>query len=219
MRKIVCLANSWKFKERCIAGIDLELGQWVRPVCDTLYPEDGRIPSSVRLIDRKEPALLDILAVPLARTGRNFGFECENFSVLPGRWERIGQSQPADLLQYCGRFRHILHNTSKSVPPSYLQSLPAPQRRSLQLVYTENFSAVRDFKGTGWRGTFSTQRGGLTGVKITDPALIKKLEAGHSPNRTCLLTISLSMPFSSDGTLQNALCWKLIAGVVEFPLE
>ncbi|MFM8305620.1 MAG: dual OB domain-containing protein, partial [Microcystis aeruginosa] len=47
LKKIVCLANSWKLNERCIAGIDISSGNWVRPVCDSLYPEDGRVPRAV----------------------------------------------------------------------------------------------------------------------------------------------------------------------------
>ena len=75
LKKIVCLANSWKLNERCIAGIDISSGNWVRPVCDSLYPEDGRVPRSVRLISDKEPKVLDILEIPLADTGpaRLFG--------------------------------------------------------------------------------------------------------------------------------------------------
>lgn len=176
LRKIVCLANSWKFKERCIAGIDLDTGQWVRPVCDTLYPEDGRIPRSTRLISGREPALLDILEIPLGQIGDNFGFECENLSVLPGLWRCLGQAQPAALISYCGSFQHVLHNSRRSVAPSYLQSLLESERRSLQLVHIENFSVTPRHNGSGWRGTFSTDGLGLTGTKITDPVLVEKIE-------------------------------------------
>ena len=64
MATLICLANSWKYGERCIAGIDIHTGQWVRPVCDR-FP-DGQVPADIRLIDGDEPALLDILSIPLA---------------------------------------------------------------------------------------------------------------------------------------------------------
>lgn len=82
LKRIICLANSWKLKERCIAGLDLATGKWIRPVCDSLYPEDGRVPSFVRAIEGREPELLDILQIPLAKTGPDFDFECENLSIL-----------------------------------------------------------------------------------------------------------------------------------------
>ena len=30
MAQIICLANSWKLEERCIAGINPDKGQWIR---------------------------------------------------------------------------------------------------------------------------------------------------------------------------------------------
>lgn len=32
MARIVCLANSFKKGGRCVAGIDLETGRWMRPI-------------------------------------------------------------------------------------------------------------------------------------------------------------------------------------------
>ena len=97
VKRIICLANSWKLKERCIAGIDIDTGKWVRPICDSLYPEDGRVPESVRLVNGREPQLLDILEIPLADTGNNFGFESENLSVLKGDWHLTGRALPYEL--------------------------------------------------------------------------------------------------------------------------
>jgi hypothetical protein len=69
LKRIVCLANSWKLEERCVAGIDLDTEKWIRPVCDSVYPENGKVPKSARLIEGREPELLDILEIPLAETG------------------------------------------------------------------------------------------------------------------------------------------------------
>ncbi|WP_407682406.1 dual OB domain-containing protein [Pseudocalidococcus azoricus] len=124
LRKIVYLANSLKLTERCIAGIDIETGQWLRPICDDLYPNDGRVPKSIRVIQDREPELLDILQIPLAETGNDFGFECENRLVLPGEWMQLGKFQPDQLIPYCQNFQHILHNSSRYVNPSELQHIP-----------------------------------------------------------------------------------------------
>lgn len=195
LKKIVCLANSWKLDERCIAGIDLDTGKWVRPVCDILYPQDGKVPKSVRFIEGKEPELLDILEIPLADTGNDFGFECENFSVIDGEWKYLKTAKPNDLIKYCGNLTQILHNSSKYVNPSYLQSLPFLHRRTLQLVQTINFSVRKSSTGnTGWRGTFQTVNGQkLEDAKITDPVFVGKLDTGYKPQQNCLVTVSLSM--------------------------
>lgn len=44
LKTIICLANFKKLNEHCVAGINLDTGKWVRPVCDRQYPQDGRVP-------------------------------------------------------------------------------------------------------------------------------------------------------------------------------
>ena len=181
------MANSRKLGERCIA---VDTGKWIRPVCDELYPQDGRIPRSVRLVEGREPELLDILEIPLADTGNDFGFESENRSVLPGHWNCLGKAKTKDLLKYCGYFPHILHNSWKYVNPSYLQSLPSHQRRTIQLLQVVSFSVE-----PRWRGTIRSASGdSLAGVKITDQVFVEKLDAGYEPPNNCLVTVSLSLP-------------------------
>jgi hypothetical protein len=219
LKKIICLANSWKLNERCIAGIDLDTEKWIRPVCDSLYPEDGRIPKSTRLIGGREPDLLDILEIPLADTGNDFGFESENFSVLPGQWKCLDKAQTKNLLKYCSNLTHILHNSWKYVNPSYLQSLPFDLRCTLQLVQVVGFSVERKTNSKGnteWRGTIRSANGhNLEGAKITDPVFVKKLDAGYQPPNNCLVTVSLSMPWAYKNWEGEIPCWKLIAGVIE----
>lgn len=218
LRRIVCLANSWKLEERCIAGIDLDTGRWVRPVCDILYPEDGRVPKSARLVKGREPELLDILEIPLAKSGNDFGFECENLSVLAGKWKLLGRLQPGELVGYCGNFPHILHNSLKYVNPSQLKVLPFHQRRTLQLIQAHSFSVTKSSKGnTGWRGSLQAANGStLRDAKITDSVFAEELETGYEPTGNYLVTVSLGMPWSPyDDWEGEAPCWKLIAGVIE----
>jgi hypothetical protein len=216
LTRIICLANSSKLSERCIAGINPESGKWVRPVCDSLYPQDGRVPSSTRLIGEKEPEPLDILGVPLDETGNDFGFECENFAILTGKWEFLGRANPRTLIAYCKNLPNILHNDLKYVNPSYLQSLSFHERHTLQLIQSTNFF-VTGSASTGWRGTIRTANGQtLNEAKITDPVFTKKLGEGYQPKGNCLVTVSLSMPWAPrDDWEGEKPCWKLIAGVME----
>lgn len=219
LKRIVCLANSWKLEERCIAGIDLDTGRWIRPVCDSLYPQDGKVPRSVRLIGGREPELLDILEIPVADNGNDFGFECENLSVLDGQWKCLGKAQPTDLLRYCRSFTHILHTSWKYVNPSYLQSLPFQERRTLQLVQVVSFSVEQRTNSKGnmeWRATIQSSNGQrLERAKITDPVFVEKLGAGSQPKNRCLVTVSLSIPWAPPDWEGEDPCWKLIAGVIE----
>ena len=213
VKRIICLANSWKLGERCIAGIDIDTGKWVRPICESLYPEDGRVPESVRLLNGKEPQLLDILEIPLADTGNNFGFESENLSVLRGNWRLAGKALPYELNEFCNETQYILHNSIRTVRPSYLQNLPQENRQTLQLIKSSKFSVTK--VGDKWKGNITISNGqALNNLTITDPFLFSQLDTGYQPPNICFITVSLSMPWSPDDQEEEKPCWKLIAGFI-----
>lgn len=210
---IVCLANSWKHGDRCIAGLDPNTGEWIRPVS---HLNDGRVPKQMRLIDGEEPQLLDLLKIPLADDGPDFGFEKENRSILPGKWRRLGRVNPLDAMQYCepAKAKYILHNSRKYVPITYMRSLPVEQRRTLELIFVPKFS-VSVF-GSQWKGTIVNVAGAqLSNLNITDPVLVERLARGYRPANPCLVTVSLGMPWRPPNWEGDDPCWKLIAGVVE----
>jgi hypothetical protein len=218
MTQIICLANSWKHGDRCIAGINSLKGQWIRPVSNL---PDGRIPKEMRLIGGTEPALLDVLEIALAKTGPDFGFECENLSVLPGQWQRVGKVPPAFLNKYCSNEEYILHNDQRYVTVSFLQSLPVAQRRTLQLVKAAELSARTLSQGfelsSKWEASLLTTTGQRLTATITDPVFIRRLELGYRPQNPCLVTVSLSMPWRPADWEGDDPCWKLIAAMVELP--
>ncbi|MEG4515647.1 MULTISPECIES: dual OB domain-containing protein [unclassified Microcoleus] len=218
MTRIICLANSWKRGDRCIAGINELQGKWVRPVSDL---PDGQIPKEMRQINRLEPGLLDVLEIPLAKTGPDFGFECENLSVLPGKWRQVGKVPPAYLLKYCQSQEYILHNDLRYVTVEYMQSLPMCDRLTLQLLKAVRFTvkklSQRFEGGNKWEGSIVTPHGQRLTATITDPVFIRKLELGYRPQKPCLVTVSLSMPWRPDDWEGDDPCWKLIAGVIELP--
>lgn len=220
LKKIICLANSYKQNERCIAGIDLDTGKWVRPICDRQFPEDGRVPLRIRLVESGEPKPLDILEIPLDNKGNDFGFESENFSVLKGKWKCLGKAKVEDIFPYCNNSDYILHNSRKYIYPSYLKRVPLHQRRTIEIVKVkkQNFSFVQDKRGK-FRGSIKSNRGYLllNNAKITDPEFMKNLENGYSPTaNNFLVTVSLSMPYAPEDWEGEAPCWKLIANIIEF---
>ena len=212
--RIICLANSWKRGARCIAGIDLSTGRWVRPVTDSA---DGGVPDHIRKLRKGEPAILDILDIPLARTGPDFGFECENRLILSGRWYLKGRAQPADLHRYVSDEPHLLHNAEHWVALPYMHSLPHDARHTLQLIETSAIQATRRHRNdTVWIGDLVTTTGQCLRANITDPAFTARLNLGHQPDQRCLVTVSLSMPWRpADRPDDEERCWKLIAGVIE----
>ncbi len=217
LTRIICLANSRKHGAYCVAGIEHSTGTWIRPVSGL---DDGRVERATFLIDGKAPSLCDIVGIPLAQSGPDFGFECENLSILPGKWRLQNALNPGDLLSYCSQERYILHNSENHVTVQYLQSLPFEQRRTLQLVEAFEFEAfstgLSAQGGHKWHGSFVVHSGERLTARITDPVLTEKLEQGYLPGIHCVVTVSLSMPFCpEDSESDEEPCWKLIAGVVE----
>ena len=216
MTQIICLANSWKHKGRCIAGVEPTTGRWIRPVSNL---DDGRIPINFQKVNYKDVGLLDIIEIPIADTGPDFGFESENRLILPGDWHKLGQASVEDLFTYCKQEKEILHNSYRYVTVPFMQALPFIQRRTLQLVETIEFSASvtgqRPEGGNKWQGSLVTTNGQRLVARITDPMFVERLESGHKPQHHCLVTVSLGMPWRPPNWEGDLPCWKLIAAVIE----
>ena len=75
---LIVLANSWKHHDYCIAGINPATGRSLRAVSDL---NDGRIAKDAMQLDGYFPQLMDVIEIPLADDGPDFGFERENLSV------------------------------------------------------------------------------------------------------------------------------------------
>ena len=219
MTRIVVLANSWKHHDWCIAGIDLDTGKWVRPVTRL---DDGRIPKRAMKLDGYFPKLLDVLEIPLDSTGPDFGFESENRTIMSGRWRHRGTLSYEDLRRFYKRREHVLHNHHKYVTREEMQARPFEERSTLQLIYSDKFRVRDGRKSTtdkhNWKGIIPSGGQELE-VGITDPSFSLKLDTGDKPLPSCLLTMSLSMPYkpANWGADREAVFWKLIAGVIEVP--
>lgn len=211
MAKLVCLANSRKHGNRCIAGINLDTKEWIRPVSDLW---DGAIGGLFRYIN-VEPQLLDILRIPLGRTGPDFGFQPENKSLTEGKWEKIGNLMPDDILQFCEQDDTVLYNMSDRVDWKFVQNLSIENRKSLQLVHSRD---VRFLKTISYRGrlqvradfTYKTKRYNLV---VTDSVIERRVAEDERISQECILTISLGGPFPEEDP--NPSCYKLVAGVIE----
>ena len=218
MTQIVCLANSWKHKERCIAGIETNTGKWIRPVYGG--SNNGAIPQQVRSLNGQEPKILDVIELSLRANTCQLNYAVENQQILPGNWTKLGTVKPVQLIKYTNFFAPILHNYKRYVTVSFLKSLPLIQRRTLQLIYTSKLEVLSERKSDGrikWKGNLVSNFGyKLENASITDPEFVKRLVLGHQSDNLCLITVSLSLPFCPDETWQEIEpCWKLIAGVIE----
>ena len=196
MTQIICLANSWKRQERCIAGIDLKTRTWIRPVYDRT--NGGCIPENVRSLEDKEPQILDVIDIPLTKNISPSCHALENREIMTGRRQKIDRINPEQIIKYSNTYKSILHNSDRYVTATFLKSLPFFKRRTIQLAYTQKLkiNRVQECGRTKWKGTFTNNFGyKLVNASITDPEFVKRLNLGYQLEKPCLITVSLSLPF------------------------
>jgi len=209
--KIICLANSYKYNGRCIAGLN-KAGQWVRPVSSS---KKRAIDKETRIIDGSEPQILDILEIPLHAHGPVEGCQPENKLLKDGQWKKLGQVRPKDLLKYCEDDSVVLHNNLDHVRASCFGMIPSYGWKSLQLVHNKNVVFEQDENNKAkWRANFINSKGNALSLRLTDPATCERLERGENINKDCLLTVSMASGWSPDKQTAKR-CYKFVAGVVE----
>lgn len=127
MIRLVCLANSMRPHGRCVAGIDLGSGKWLRPV----PPECDAVPEQRVWLSGTILAPLDVIELDLAPISPTPRFQRENHLVRSWNWVRRGRLPPGDLLRYVEERTPIFHGTDDRVPPYLLDFLPPEEWKSL----------------------------------------------------------------------------------------
>jgi ATP-dependent DNA helicase RecQ len=197
--RLICLASTHRRDGCVLIGIEAETGRWIRVLGNG---PDGQLPPERCQVDSRPPELLEIIDLPLADSGPDFGSERENRLLLPGDWRSVGHAALSDLSPFIDRSPLILGGDELRC------RLPAPERRSLQLIESRDFQVQRIAEGN-WRGSFTSAGGSRLTTRIVDPAFLAQLEDGHQPSASCLLVICLSPPAGQTRA------WKLIAAVID----
>jgi hypothetical protein len=211
---VLCLANSKKEGERCIAGIDVRTGQWVRPV--SRHTSKGEVPFSERQLNGQEPKPLDLIKMDLAHegpTGFDFCHAKENRWIEPTPWVKLGVADVRELQRYLCPAGQILHTASKYTRPDLIEAKPLAERKTLELRHVQSIQFEKS--GGKWKVSLTTsQQIHLSGISITDCLLTEQLNAGESVQTVGYAAISLGVPWEPPiaNWSEGAVGWKLLAG-------
>ncbi len=203
MVQILCLANSWRPGGRCVAGLDLETGHWIRPV----PAFGGAIPLHVA----GQFGLLDIVEMDLRPPHMTTRFQPENRVAVDWNWRVVAKAAVGDVIGLVDNTTPIFYGDGDRVEPEIIARLPLANWKSLQLVRPQNLR----FAGAGeeWRAYFDDAAHNHYGLKVKDPAYLDRLNAGQH-DADCLITVSLTEPWGPpDGTYPEH-CYKLAAAVI-----
>jgi hypothetical protein len=213
---MLCLANSYKEKNRCVAGIDLKTGQFVRPVADS---HSQAVPKEWTETDGRSLKPLDIVEVPIRRGDATVPYQSENRFSDEG-WQIVGQAKPSDLQRHCQPDRTILHTQdSEAIPERYFRLQRRTKRtwRSLQLIAVRNVEFYEREEGK-WNAKFKNQAGREFDLRVTDDHFAAQLteDAQARQLNHGYFMLSMSRPWKHYLAARKLRkkCYKLIAGVI-----
>lgn len=216
--QMICLANSVKHRNHCIAGRLMDrglIGPWIRPTGNRM--DESLLLEEIRLPDRTLPSLLDILEVSLGPR-RPTLHQIENFQLdVTRKWERAGKlPQSADSLKGLLSRDADLWLPGSTSRRGLLDCVPRAElddvSDSLRFIQpTQATIQIMKLDGRWHPRAHFWYLGREYNLKVTDP-LYGTTRFGEKPQQISLrnsyLTISL-------GELFDGYAYKLVAGVLE----
>ncbi len=216
-KRIVCLANSRKNWERCVAGKEAlagGFGRWVRPVSPR---PSGELTLKDRCYtDGGDPAVLDIIEVPLIRP-RPHRYQTENHVIDETlRWKKVGALPWRELGRLVDDLPRLWINGEGPHYHRMPMDAAAALQSSLALIHVDNLvvhmnTAVDDYGKSRkrYRASF-TYRALDYRFSATDPTFDGTLgtrKDGDHPIGDAYLCLSLSEEY-------KGYVYKLVATVV-----
>lgn len=218
-KTVVCLANSKKNNERCIAGKEFSekhyIGPWIRPVSER---EGGAISLNECIYcDGKHPQPLDIIKIPFKKNQPDL-FQSENHLIDPSfKWKKVGTLDVKNLDSFCDNINSLwsINHSSRyglndQVPPKCIDNIS----KSLFLIQPQKLSIIvkNEHRGPKVRAWF-TYKGNDYKLAITDEQIERKFqrkdEGVYKINASPIyLCISLALPYKDN------FCYKLCSSVI-----
>lgn len=211
---MLCLANSKKNNERCLAGLRLDTGGWIRPVSDA----DGSalIRCQYTTGESHVPEPLDTVRIQVTQQRPKYN-QPENWIIAKENWELIttelNNKQLLAINTALQRSGSILFNSKSSLTKNELREYQIAN--SLTLICPESpefYVEIKDGKGKPYAEfSFDDNKYDLP---ITDPRWCEQAETNETlpsadtieDEETVLFTLSLGESF-------NGRCYKLVAAI------
>ncbi len=218
IKRIVCLANSRKWSERCVAGVEISgpnRGKWIRPVS---IGEHTQLSKKERMLSNgQEPRLLDVIDVSVTSPDAQT-YQRENWRLDPRqRWKFVKKLEWEELDAIADKTSalwpngyHTRNGRNDHVPLAQAEKL----ENSLALIHVDELElyVYHEYYRPNVRARFSLA-GNEYALKVTDPIVEAEYFSRGDGDYTLpesYLTISLGEPFHEN-------CYKLVAAVISKP--
>lgn len=103
-KEIICLANSRKNNNNCVAGKELKSGEWIRPVSSNGKGE--LTDSEIRYSNGNLPVVLDVMRISYEKISPN-KYQPENILINKEKWEYLGRFKEDELDKICDKPKDI----------------------------------------------------------------------------------------------------------------
>lgn len=204
-QRIIIMTESSKFSGKCVAGIDVGNGEWVRLVSDDLATHGAIANKNLLYSNGTKCQLLDIVDVPIIRKCAD-DIQPENVLLDTSRYiEYVGQASIYDVLDvHPAESRYtILGNKYSYISEQRVDtvgySLTLVQVTDLEIVQVENVDGRPKTKAN-----FTYNEDCYTQMSVTDPRFYSVKNGTQYAN--AFLVISIGTPYNSK-------YYKFIAGI------
>lgn len=216
-KEIVILTKSRKYKNYCVAGIDLSNGEWIR-----LISEDTDIHNAVRPQDLiyendDEVQILDKVIVECEMCNSNF-YQPENIILNTEYYIKFnGRVNPSELLPFLSTRDYIFYDSNNKIHKDKLVKHITNDNHSLVLIKPEypiiNVKTWNNGKKTV-KSSFRYNNIWYRYLSITDHLIeeeyLNKEDGDYRLQQDVLFVISLGEVYYSDDCH-----YKLIASIIE----
>ena len=215
IRKLVILAESAKYNNFCVAGIDIDTGEWVRPISEAEELEEAVPLDDLKYPDGSRVELLDVVEIKFSDRSANNPIQPENFFYNSKYfWQKVGRVTLQEVIDERGYDLRdeIFFSDKRSILGTDVAKLPA--RESLLLLpVTDLFIAVEEDKDHKKFFADFVYRGKKFFRFSVGDIEVRKKFAGNGAGKYFLkdsatVVFSLTNPY-----YKNAECYKMLAQI------
>jgi len=215
IKNLIILAESAKFGNFCVAGVDADTGEWIRPISEKPELEDAVPIDDLKYPDGSRIELLDVVEIKFSDRAAKNPIQPENFFYNQKYfWQKVGRVTLQEVIDGRGfDFRdEIFYNHSRSIMG--VNVIKFDVRESLLLLPVENlFISIEDVKDhKKFFADFNYRGKKFMRFSVGDIAVRNKFansSAGkHFFKENANVVFSLTNPYR-----KNAECYKMLAQI------
>ena len=215
IKNLIILAESAKFNNFCVAGVDADTGEWIRPISEKPELEDAVPIDDLKYPDGSRIELLDVVEIKFSDRAAKNPIQPENFFYNQKYfWQKIGRVTLQEVIDERGfDFRdEIFYNNSRSIMG--VDVIKFDVRESLLLLPVENlFISIEDGEDhKKFFADFNYRGKNFLRFSVGDIAVRNKF-AENRPGKyffreNATVVFSLTNPYR-----KNAECYKMLAQI------